>query len=350
MDSFETFPEQDEAKALLRAAVREGSAHAYLFHGPRGVGKRRAALAFAAELLGDAERVARRTHPDLYVLEPLGAQIRIDPIRALRRDLHMRPFEADRRVYLIFGAHLMNEEAADALLKDLEEPPSYAVVVLIADDLGPLPETIRSRCQHVPFRRLSHRAVKAHLSARGLTGERLEALARVAGGRLDAAERLLDSQAAAGRERVLELARAVYLEPGFDPGGASRSINELVQERARAARVAVTEAAGPDEREREVEQRARRAGRGVERDELLAALEVLSSWYRDLVVVAAGAEGAVVNVDRVAELTADGVPERSEPAERAAEAVRDVWRSFEFQVQPVLALEALFTRLRRELA
>jgi hypothetical protein len=99
-----------------------------------------------------------------------------------------------------------------------------------------------------------------------------------------------------------------------------------------------------------VEQRARRAGRGVERDELLAALEVLSSWYRDLVVVAAGAQGTVLNVDRVAELTADGIPERGEPAERAAEAVRDVWRSFEFQVQPGLALEALFTRLRRELA
>ena len=120
MDAFETFPEQDEAKRLLRAALAEGPAHAYLFHGPRGVGKRRAALAFAGELLGDADRVGRRDHPDLYVLEPLGDQIRIDPIRSLRRDLHMRPFEADRRVYLVFGADLLNEDAADALLKDLE--------------------------------------------------------------------------------------------------------------------------------------------------------------------------------------------------------------------------------------
>ena len=76
--------------------------------------------------------------------------IRIDAIRELRRDLHMRPFEADRRVYLIFSAHLMNEDAADALLKDLEEPPPYAMIVLVADDLGPIPETIRSRCQLVP--------------------------------------------------------------------------------------------------------------------------------------------------------------------------------------------------------
>ena len=54
----------------------------------------------------------------------------------------------------------MNEDAADALLKDLEEPPPYAVIVLVADELGPLPETIRSRCQHVPFSRLSERAVR----------------------------------------------------------------------------------------------------------------------------------------------------------------------------------------------
>ena len=125
--------------------------------GPPGVGKRRAALGFAGELLGDPGRVERRAHPDLYVLEPLGDQIRIDAIRELRHDLHMRPFEADRRVYLIFGAHTLNDEAADALLKDLEEPPPYAVVVLVADDLGPLPETIRSRCQLVPFRRLAEK-------------------------------------------------------------------------------------------------------------------------------------------------------------------------------------------------
>ena len=77
-----------------RAAVAEGPAHAYLLHGPPGVGKRAVARSFAAELLGDQRRVERGTHPDLYVLEALGDQIRIDEIRALRRDLHMRPFEA----------------------------------------------------------------------------------------------------------------------------------------------------------------------------------------------------------------------------------------------------------------
>src|SRR5262249_31195813 len=153
--------------------------------------------------------------PDLYVLEPLGDQIRIDDVRELRRDLHMRPFEAARRVYLVFGADTMNEDAADALLKDLEEPPDYAVIVLVAEDLGTLPETIRSRCQLVPFRRLSERAVRDAIreQAPELPEDEVTTLARAAGGRLDRAERLLDPAAARRRETLIGVARSVYLDP-----------------------------------------------------------------------------------------------------------------------------------------
>ena len=192
--------------------------------GRRAWASRRRRIAFAAHLLGDRGRVERRAHPDLYLLEPLGDQIRIDEIRRLRRDLHMRPFEADRRVYLLVSAHLLNDEAADALLKDLEEPPPYAVMVLLADELGPLPETIRSRCQLVPFSRLSEKAVHTVLAAQapGLPADRVTALARVAGGRLDRAERLLDDDAAARREELLALARGVYADPSFEPSVGGR--------------------------------------------------------------------------------------------------------------------------------
>jgi DNA polymerase-3 subunit delta' len=349
MDVFETFPEQEEAKGLLKAALAEGPAHAYLFHGPRGVGKRRAATAFAGALLGDPARVQRRAHPDLYLLEPLGDQIRIDPVRDLRRDLHMRPFEAAMRVYLIFGADVMNDDAADALLKDLEEPPDYAVIVLVADDLGPLASTIRSRCQHVPFRRLSQRAVKAYLSSRGVTGGKLDALARLAGGRLDRADRLLNEEAGHRRAALIELARAVYRDPAFDPAAASGKVEELAEARAVEARAEAEAAATGEESARELEQRLRRAARGAQREEIMDALDILTSWYRDLVVAAAGADDAVVNSDRVDELAEDATSERSLAAERAAEAVRETWRSFEFQVQAGLALESLFVRLRREL-
>ncbi len=352
--SFASFPEQEEAKRLLAAALAEGPAHAYLFHGPAGVGKRRAAYAFAGELIGDAGRVERRTHPDLYVLEPVGDQVLIDEIRALRRDLHLRPFEAARRVYVILDAHTMNEAAADALLKDLEEPPDYAVVVLIADELGSLPETIRSRCQLVPFRRLSESAVRAEVLAQapGIEEDELAAIARLAAGRLDRAARLLDPDGRGRRDALLEVARSVYADDAFDPGQAARTLLDGIKERGARARTAAEETVEALElTAREADQRVRRAQRRAERDELLASLEELGWWYRDLIATAVGAEGAVVHSDRVQDLAADASRERIPGAEAACEAVRETWRSFEeFNIAPQLALEALLIRLHRNLA
>ena len=346
--------EQNEAKRLLSAALADGPAHAYLLHGPPGVGKRAIALLFAAELLGDHARVERRTHPDLYVVEPVGDQIRIDDIRTLRSDLHMRPYEASHRVYLIVDADTMNEDAADALLKDLEEPPSYAVILLLASDLGPLPETIRSRCQLVPFRRLSESAVHAEVLARapGLSAEEATTIARVAAGRLDRAERLLDPAAQKRRDTLIAVARSVYLDPGFDAADGAQSLLEGIGERGVEAKEKAEETVELQELTgREAEQRVRRAQRGAERDELLATLEELEWWYRDLVVLAAGAEAAVVHVDRLDELRGDATRERLQGAEGACARIRAAWRNAEeLQLSVPLALEALLVQLRRELA
>jgi DNA polymerase-3 subunit delta' len=265
----------------------------------------------------------------------------------------MRPFEADRRVYVLLAADTMNEDAADALLKDLEEPPPYAVILLVADDIGPLPETIRSRCQLVPFRRLSERAVREALDeqAPGLPPEQATALARVAAGRLDRLERLLDPDAARRRAELIETARAVYGDPELEPGAAAGRLLEGIRERGRSAREA--EEARVEQlglSGRDAEQRIRRAQRGAERDELLASLEELAAWYRDLIVVAAGAERAVVHYDRLDDLRADASRKRMFGAEGACEQVRETWRALEeFNLAPGLALESLFVRLRREL-
>jgi DNA polymerase III subunit delta' len=354
MEPFASVPEQPEATRLLTAALGEGPAHAYLFHGPAGVGKRSAAFAFAAALLGDERRVESRSHPDLYLLQPLGEMIRIDEIRALRHDLHMRPFEADRRVYLVLDADRMNEEAADALLKDLEEPPPYAVLVLVAEELGPLPPTILSRCQLIPFRRLSERAVRAWIDEQApeRSQDEVRVLARASGGRLDRAQRLLDPGAAARREALISAARSVYLDPGFEPGEAAGVLLSVAGERGEEAREHEQSVVDTlDLTARDGDQRVRRAQFGAERDELLAGLEGLESWYRDLVVVAAGAEGAVVHADRLAELREDVAGGAAEQAVEAAEAVRETWRALEeFNLNAGLALEAMFVRLRRALS
>ena len=119
-------------------------------------------------------RAARRPDPD-----------RRDP-PAASRPAHASVRGGAARLPPPSARHL-NEEAADALLKDLEEPPPYARILLVADELGPLPETIRSRCQLVPFRRLSERGVRDEIAARapGALDDEATALARLAGGRLD---------------------------------------------------------------------------------------------------------------------------------------------------------------------
>jgi DNA polymerase-3 subunit delta' len=228
------------------------------------------------------------------------------------------------------------------------------VIVLIADDLGPLPETILSRCQLVPFRRLSERAIRELVDARApqLDDATRAALARVAAGRLDRLERLLDPASVARREQLIDQARAVYRDPAFDASAAAAVVLANAQARATEARdVEEARIAGLDLTAREAEQRVKRAARGGEREELLAQLEELGAWYRDLVAVAVGAEQAAIHLDKLDDLREDASRERMIGAERAAEAVRETWRALEeLNLAPQLAFEALFVRIGRELA
>jgi len=225
------------------------------------------------------------------------------------------------------------------------------VIVLVADELGPIPPTIRSRCQLVPFRRLPARVIRELLAERapGLSESESRALARAAGGRLDRVERLLDPAAKERRAELQRVARAAYAEPELDPADAAATVLEAARAAGDAAKaLAEAELDGIELTSRELEQRLRRVQRGAEREELLASLEELAFWYRDLVVVAVGAEAAVVHADRLDVLRTDATGERSPDAERAAELVREAWRALEeFNLNPGLALEALFVQLKR---
>jgi hypothetical protein len=148
---------------------------------------------------------------------------------------------------------------------------------------------------------------------------------------------------------LLRVARSPYADPELDPADAagtlidaSRVVGTAARERAEAG------LAGIELTARESDQRLRRVQRGAEREELLAMLEELASWYRDLVVVAAGAEQAAVHADRLDMLREDATRDRAADAETAAELARDAWRALEeFNLNPALTLEALFVRLSR---
>ena len=172
MPLFDRIVGQELALAVLRQALATGPTHAYLFAGPKGVGKADAALEFAAALCcpdggcGECDtcrRVREGIHPDVEVVAPEGSLILVDQIREINRDIALRPFEAKARVYVLLQAESMNKEAANAFLKTLEEPPPHAYLILVTDTPDELLPTIVSRCQRVPFSRTPSALVARHL-------------------------------------------------------------------------------------------------------------------------------------------------------------------------------------------
>src|SRR5881409_1896015 len=188
---LEVVDRHPHARSILTAAVPPAGApsHAYLFHGPAGAGKRDVARAFAAELLaegaGDPEnaraRAMRDAHPDLTWVAPSGAADMLvsdidEPVVAAAT---RTPFESRRRVFVIERADTMNDEAANRMLKTLEEPPAFAHLVLLTDRPGNVIPTIASRCQHVRFDAPPAGELTERLMARGVAAETAQACARL---------------------------------------------------------------------------------------------------------------------------------------------------------------------------
>ncbi|MCM2263736.1 MAG: DNA polymerase III subunit delta' [Desulfuromonadales bacterium] len=164
----------ERQKDILRRALAGGRlAHAYLFAGPEGVGKRLMALAVARTLFCEqrtgcgecaaCRKLDHRNHPDLHVLEPDGSSIKIEQVRAIQRDLSLRPVEGSRKVCLIESAEAMTTAAANALLKTLEEPRGDTLLILLSSQPQRLLETIRSRCQILQFTRQPLELIRASL-------------------------------------------------------------------------------------------------------------------------------------------------------------------------------------------
>jgi DNA polymerase-3 subunit delta' len=357
------------AAGIALAAALASPSHAYLFTGPSGTGKRAAARAFAAELLadgapdpGEARRRALAVpspHPDLVWLDPPGTQHLVDDVR--RRVIAAaayRPFEGERRAFVIAAAEAMAEESQNALLKTLEEPARFAHLILITTQPAALLETVRSRCQTVAFVAVAPEVTERWLAERApdLDPGEGRAAARLAGG-----DRRLASLLASDEGRELRagvsasVGAAVAGELGDAPWRALLTAAEAAGERAAAEAEARSAAAaeeageerGPQARRRARlgEEEARRAGRLARTEALDFALALVGAWLRDLAAVGEGAEALVLNADRAGELRdqADGLDPRR--ARRAGELVLDTRRRLQVNVAEELALEALFYRV-----
>jgi len=164
---------------LKRALANKTLAHAYLFSGEEGIGKKMAALALAAAVnCGKAgpeggcgvcpscRKIASLGHPDVHLLVPDGEEIKIDQVRQTQADLSLKPFEGEKKTLIIDGAESMNAASSNAFLKTLEEPPGDALIILVTAMPQSLLPTIRSRCQEIRFHPLPRRTLAQALMRR----------------------------------------------------------------------------------------------------------------------------------------------------------------------------------------
>lgn len=368
-DAIEHHP---HARAILTSALAAGlPSHAYLFHGPPGVGKRAAARAFAVELLapegGDPgtddpssarSRAFRGVHPDLTWVTPSGAhEMRVSDIeQPVVRAAGRTPFESERRVFVIEAADTMSSDVANRMLKALEEPPEFVHFILLTDFAERVLPTVYSRCQPVRFDRVPTERIADLLVADGCDIEEARGCAGLAGGSVDLARALASAE---GRELRTEAGRVV--------ASAVRGVSALKRpwaaliERANAAGEAAEAAAiarAAERAEQIPEGRGRQGGATRERDELARresrrartdvlarALRLASLLLRDLAVASAGAGDAVLAVDRADVIARVSAGSRPATFIAAAELIEDVRASMRLNVAEQLALEAMCFRL-----
>ena len=233
-DSFDGVIGHERVVELLRREV-SAPAQAYLFTGPDSVGKATLAVRFAAALLC-AERgehdvecrscrlVREGVHPDVTVVEPEGAtSLGVDQAREVVTRSSLRPVESDRSVFLFPEAGTMTEQAANALLKTLEEPTASVVFLLVAESEDDFPATVASRCRTIHVGRVPQATMVAALEGRGLDHAAAEGVAVVSGGRPGLALALMD-RPEVSRFRDLWLAIPGQVTP--HPGDGQRLASE----------------------------------------------------------------------------------------------------------------------------
>lgn len=307
---------------LRREAASPGQA--YLFTGPESVGKGTVALAFATALLcptagvheGECRScrlVASGNHPDLNVIEPEGAtSLGVDQARSVVTRAAMRSVEASGSVFLFPEAGTMTEQAANALLKTLEEPSAAVTFLLVSESEDDFPPTVASRCRTVVLGRVPQVELVAGLEERGLSPEEAQGVSIVAGGRPGLALALMDRpEVAEFRELWLSIPGRVTPHPGDGQRLASIVLEELAPLVADAV---------DDDLARDKKQRAKRR---VEQSLLVSGLEILASWYADSASLQMG--GPVRNGDlSLSEFTEVPPIKAVDSAEKILDAVVDI--------------------------
>ena len=320
---LEAVPGQSGAIAFLSAAA-ERPHHAYVFAGPEGSGKSLAARAFAAALLchrggcgecRDCRLALEDHHPNEFLVEPEGRDIHVDTIRTeVWQPAYRTAPEPGRKVFLIREADRLSPNAADTLLKVLEEPPADAVLLLLSARAHELPETILSRCHVVTFTALAESFVVDELIRSGTDEVVARLAARLTGGNLGRARRLAASEEGI---RFRDVATSAIELASAGPSGALAAAEVVLEAAAdyrKGMKDELAEELAPflDERGRpeeiyrgsirRIELRFQRRERRAERDYVDWVLLGISALLRDAVALGVGGGIEVLmNPDRPGE-------------------------------------------------
>ncbi len=317
------------AVRLLQGHLSHGGArHAYLITGPQGVGRRTLALRFVQAMscpqpvaLGQpcrvcraCEQIERNQHPDLSVVQAdrVGGILKVEKIRTLQRSLSLTPYQAPYRVAVLLRFEEANPNAANALLKTLEEPPDQVTLILTAESAEALLPTIVSRCEVLRLRPLSLAAVADGLQTKWeVPPEEAKTLAHISGGRPG---------------------YAVYLHKNPEALEARQNWLDEQQRLLRASRVtrfAVAERMAKD--------------KGALRE----AIQVWVSFWRDVLLCAAGAASPPANLDRLADIETLAARLDLADVRRALGDLEKTLRLLDRNVNTRLATEVLFLDMPR---
>ena len=317
--------QQHALEYLRRSLQNQRIAHAFLFTGPEGVGKRTTALALAQALncqetenqdacglCNTCRRIEKGVHPDVHEIVPDGQSIKIEQIRdSIHREAMLKPLEGKNKIYLLDPAEALTLEAANSLLKLLEEPPAKVVLILITTQPFALLTTIRSRCQEIRFQAVARQVLAQWLEAR-LSCAQAQAvtLAMLSGGRPAEALRLADEEQKALRAQVLQIAQKTK---ELEWEVCAQQVGEL-------------------------------------RAELPEILMFLLTWYRDLLVLVQGGEKAlIINQDYWEALQQAAVRETAEGLQEKYRSVLQAVEQLKRNINVQLLLENLFSRLANPL-
>ncbi len=359
--AFDDLIGQPKVAAFLAAAASSAAvSHAYLFVGPAGSGKKTAAKALACAIVCEdggcgacpaCQRIRKGFHPDVRVYEPEGAATyMVEQVRDLIHEVTLAPIEARRKVYILDRAEALGPQAANALLKTLEEPPEDAMLILLATGFDAVLPTIASRCQIVRFSRIPPATAVAMLVQRGgvdAAGAR-QALAASGGIVPRALDFLRSGERREMRAEVLAALKDLGVMDAFDVMRAARTLLGTVKaplEELKAVQAAElrdrTEFLGGKVSTKPLEDRHKRELTAREREGVAEVLNVAESWLRDCLTLSVGAAELVDNADAVD--TMEEIAALITPAAglRALAAVAEARRRVAANVGPQLALEAM---------